>query len=246
MSSSSKLGHKMTKKERLKHYLELERAGIELTEEQKDELYDTALDADDEEMEKMAATADAKMKEEAEAMVAENGAPAPRVSKKKRKQARKEKQAAEGVEEKKKEEEWVGIWKVAKEEEIGEKGGECDSDKKLQVRAPVAPLLIAPMEQPNPTLSFAEQMMQQLSSLKKKAEDQKPIIEEQVKYSASANISDCDTSAVNFATVSNAINNISYATGFACRRRRRSKSLRRKRRRRESPHSLKRRTRATK
>ena len=96
MSSSSKLGHKMTKRERLKHYLELERAGIELTAEQKDELYETGPDVDEAEMENMAADADAKMKAVAEARIAETGAPAPRLSKKKRKQARKEKLAAEG------------------------------------------------------------------------------------------------------------------------------------------------------
>lgn len=49
MSSSSKLGHTLTKKERLKRYLDLERAGIKLSAQERDELYVEKEDISDDE-----------------------------------------------------------------------------------------------------------------------------------------------------------------------------------------------------
>ena len=245
MSSSSKLGHKMTKRERLKHYLELERAGIELTAAQKDELYETGPEVDDAEMEEvrtnvrsfsfhirglarradttntlpsqMAAAADAKMKAEAEARIAETGTPAPRLSKKKRKQARKEKLAAKGGDAEKKEE-WVGIWEDKSD------GGEPDSA--APPSPPPAPAVAPPapapapasVDTPNPSLSFAEQMMQQLSSLKKKTEEEKvrSITDTSVRKDVTAN------AAVSFAR---------HSPSSSSRRRRRRSSPPRRRRR---------------
>ena len=91
MSSSSKLGHTLTKKERLKRYLDLERAGIKLTEDQRSELYVEREDISEEEKEEEGKAIDSDMLKKAEEMMSQENGPSFRVSKKKRKAMRKEK-----------------------------------------------------------------------------------------------------------------------------------------------------------
>ncbi|GMH94515.1 hypothetical protein TrST_g10959 [Triparma strigata] len=175
MSSSSKLGHTLTKKERLKRYLDLERAGIKLTEDQRSELYVEREDISEEEKEEEGKAIDSDMLKKAEEMMSQENGPSFRVSKKKRKAMRKEKMGDEPDKKK----EWVGIWK-----EKGEKSEDSTDDEKDAPAPPPPPPPPTALPTPPTTLSFAEQMMAQLGSLKKKTLEDAPKLEKQRQESA--------------------------------------------------------------
>ena len=150
LTSSSQLGQTKTKKQRLKHYLELERQGVALSEEQKDELYET-VEMDVEEREEVEREVDNEMKRDADVAIAANPngvGVKPRISKKVRKAINKKKQEDRPAEEEPTD---VSIWEEA-------------ALKRLPPPAP-------PTE---PPMSFAANMMAQMAMLKSKSIAAKP------------------------------------------------------------------------
>ena len=78
-----------------------------------------------------------------------------------------------------KKKEWVGIWK-----EKGEKSDDSTDDEKDAPAPPPPPPPPTALPTPPTTLSFAEQMMAQLGSLKKKTLEDAPKLEKQRQESA--------------------------------------------------------------
>ena len=138
MTSSSRIGQKMTKRERLKHYHELEKANIKLTEEQRDELYEETEFAGVAQMDEMAREEDSKLMEHATAAIASGAGPKPRLSKKQRKLERKKKLGDEGQEgdDAKEGKGFVGIWLEKGEKQVAhssdESEGEADKSEEAE------------------------------------------------------------------------------------------------------------------